>query len=190
MSSYYNNPKFAHEAPFEPFSRVGGANSGVALTAGRTVMSFARPHRDVTITRLVSSSTTAYAGGTPTVCRMGVYLVDSSYNFTLLARTASDTNMWNTNNTLYKANLSATGGYPTSLDIKSGQLYALAAICVTVGTGPNLSGAFVGASALYGDTDFGDRVCSQVTSQSELAASYVSGDLSNTTVAPYIAGLL
>ncbi len=79
-----------------------------------------------TISNLGYPSATTTASSGLTICRFGLYTVDQATgDVTLVARTASDTTVFNTLNTEYTRALDATGGYPASYSLVAGTEYAL-----------------------------------------------------------------
>ena len=85
------------------------------------------------MTNFVTFATTGGTdtGGT-TVRRMALFTV-SGLSLTLVARTASDSTLWNTSNTLYTRALSTTGGYPSTYTLNAGTTYAFGMIAYNTG---------------------------------------------------------
>jgi hypothetical protein len=101
-----------------------------------------------------------------TVCRFGIY-TRSGTTFTLVARTASDTKIFNATNTRFTRALNTTGGYPATYDFVAGNEYWVSMI--VVGTGmptfviaPSANNA---ANAAFGSYAYGQ------TGQTDLPAT-------------------
>ena len=87
---------------------------------------------DMVVTGVQMASTATASAGL-TLCRYGLAHIGtvptvSDYTesrFTFLARTANDTTMFNTTNTLYSRSFSSSGGWPTSVRLVKGERYAV-----------------------------------------------------------------
>jgi hypothetical protein len=141
------------------------------ITSGTVYFSFFTPVANQTITQIATSSSGVLASGL-TLARMGLYTVDSSDNATLVARTASDTTLFNAFNTIYSRALDTTGGYPASYELQAGQRYAIAIIFVGT-TMPNVVFASFVAGAISVAAD-SPRLSGAVASQSDLPTSRTS----------------
>lgn len=108
------------------------------VSGGMTWTQFT-PAVDITVSSIAMMSNTTGSSGL-TLARMGVYSVNSNgTSGTLLARTASDTTLFNTANTLYTRSFDTTGGYPASLTLTAGTRYAIAQVSVGTTTGNKLA---------------------------------------------------
>ncbi len=92
------------------------------------------------------SQVTMASGGTAsaglTYAAMGLYTFDGT-TATLVARTASDTTLFNSTNTAYTRSFDTTGGFPASYQLVAGERYAVG-VLVTGTTAPNVyAGLFV-----------------------------------------------
>jgi hypothetical protein len=128
----------------------------------RILYTFFTPIQNGTVNQVsVASASTASSG--LTLARIGLYTYDfSTDSVTLVARTASDTTLFNAQNTIYTRSFNTTGGYPASYSLVAGNRYAMAVI--QVGTTPaSLLG--VAHSSLLSTLD------------SRIAASQLSSDL-------------
>lgn len=87
---------------------------------------------------------TLAAAATPTLARVGLYLVNGDDTLTLVASTANDTNLFNVANTAFTRTFSASYG------LTAGVRYALGILVVTAATVPQFagSGPSVASSAL------------------------------------------
>ena len=95
--------------------------------SGSIVHSRIIPHRDFVVTNLAFVSTSATS--VPTLVRFGIY-TRSGTTFTLVARTASDTTIFDTTQTKYTRALDTTGGYPATYTLTSGTEYFISVIQV------------------------------------------------------------
>ena len=66
-------------------------NGGGSTTSGALRLTFFTPQYTKTVDAFKTGCVTAGVGNTPTVCRMGLYTVDSAGNITLVASTPNDT---------------------------------------------------------------------------------------------------
>jgi len=85
-------------------------------------------HRDFTVTNIAFVTTSA-AAAVPTLIRFGIY-TRSGTTFTLVARTASDTTIFNALNTKFTRALDTTGGYPATYTMTRGTEYFISVIQV------------------------------------------------------------
>jgi hypothetical protein len=95
--------------------------------SGQIVHSRIIPHRDFVVTNIAFVSTSATSA--PTLVRFGIY-TRSGTTFTLVARTASDTTIFDTTQTKYTRALNTTGGYPATYTLTAGTEYFLSVIQV------------------------------------------------------------
>lgn len=133
--------------------------AGVAIagqTSGQAVVTYFTPTQNMTVTQITFVGGAASSG--LTLARFGLYS-----QTTLLARTASDTTLFNTANTVYTRSFDTAGGYPSSVNLVAGTRYAVGVI--QVGTTPGqiqASKSVTGITALspqisgrtLGQTDF------------------------------------
>lgn len=110
------------------------------------------------------------AAATPTVCRIGLYLIAANGDGTLVASTANDTALWATQNTLY------TKAWSTPYALVSRQRYALAFLVVTAGATPTWVGALLasGAATAGPIATFAPRMTGLIAGQSDLPASFLA----------------
>jgi hypothetical protein len=107
-----------------------------AISSGGVYWSFFTPSYTLTISQISIASGSSVSSGL-TLARIGLYTADASGNATLVARTASDTGLLATSNTVYTRSLdNSSGGYPSSYTLTAGTRYAAAFIAVgtTAGT--------------------------------------------------------
>ena len=111
------------------------------LTSGTCLFTFFTPLTNLTVSQVSMASGGTQAVGL-TYAAMGLYTFDGT-TATLVARTASDTTLFTSTNTLYTRSFDTTGGFPASFELVAGQRYALGAL-VTGTTAPTVvSGLFI-----------------------------------------------
>lgn len=137
-------------------TRAESATSPSTVTATKdtpTLRVFRAP-QDMVVTGLRMASGTTVSAGL-TLARYCLYHVGTRYNqtdfnemsFTPIARSASDTTLFNVTVTEYARNWSATGGWPTSVRLIKGERYAVGHM-LSGTTAPNLvSGTFMRTQA-------------------------------------------
>jgi hypothetical protein len=118
--------------------------SSASPSSGSIVHSRIIPHRDFVVNNLAFVSTSATS--VPTLVRFGIY-TRSGTTFTLVARTASDTTIFDTTQTKYTRALDTTGGYPATYTLTAGTEYFLSVIQVATTPATILLGTARQASA-------------------------------------------
>jgi hypothetical protein len=149
-------------------------------STGTLGLTYFTADQTLTVSNLTSASRgTAQAGAT--LARMALYSVDASGNLTCIARTASDTTLWQTTNTVYtKAiadNGAATPNAITSVTLTSGQRYAFALLHVGATTTP----AFAGKGGIAGLAPLTPRRSGYVTGQTDIPASVTAATINGNT---------
>ena len=138
---------------------IGYAN--IAATAGTLYFVFFTPSQNVTATQVSMATNTTGSNGL-TLARMGLYTFDGT-TATLVARTASDTTLFNSTSTLYTRSFDTTGGYPSSYTLTAGTRYALGVIQVG-----STAASFAGVTGNTLITSLAPRTVGSVSSQSDL----------------------
>ena len=139
VKSAYDLANTAVQAdPFSAFmfgssSVIGNAPRWLLLTnlsgtSGRILHNRFIPHKNFTVSSLSFTGSNT-ASVSLTLCRFGIY-TRSGTTFTLVARTASDTTLFNTTNTKYTRALDTTDGYPATYDLTAGTEYWVSVIQV------------------------------------------------------------
>ena len=147
-----------------------------AMTSGVLRLSFFTAVRSETITQIRSWSGAAAAAATPTLCRTGVYEVDSSGNLGNLKAHANDTAMWNA------LNKTETKTLTTPLSLVAGRYYAAAALVVSGTTVPQLiSAAPIFYLAIQAELFTNPPVHGCLTGQTDLPASITLASLAAPT---------
>ena len=140
-------------------------NGGAVFSTGTIYHTRHIAERNFTVTNLSFISHTSATSGL-TLARFGIY-TRSGTTFTLVARTASDTTIFNTINTRYTRALDTTGSYPATYDFVAGNEYWISFIVVGTTAG-NLLGT--SATTISINNAFGTFVYSQ-TGQTDLVTS-------------------
>ncbi|HSW91315.1 MAG TPA: hypothetical protein VLG09_01555 [Candidatus Saccharimonadales bacterium] len=183
--AYYNDLIAGRAAPFAdnaPPLAVGEAipdieqwtlNSSAAIqpASGTVSLSFFIAKKTETINTLTVSTGSVAAAATPTLCRMGIYNVDSSDNCTDLAgSTANDTTLFAATQTQYSKALSAPWNKV------AGRRYAFAEITVSATTMPLFVGAAPVSNNLVQQFAFQvPRRYARILAQADLPASILVG---------------
>lgn len=159
----------------EPRAR-GLATSSVSTLNGIAYFTFFRPAVNMTVTQISSASISLSSGAT--LARMGIYKINEDNSATLLARTANDLTLFTSSNTVYTRNFDTAGGYPSSITLIAGNLYAISQINV----GSNL-GSRVGYTAVNTVLSATSPLTGgSISSQSDLPASTSSIALSGASL--------
>lgn len=172
--SIFGSAIYASEYPgFEtlPWQAVYGIS---ARTSGDVLFTYFTPTTPQPPITKLATVVDATAAATTTLARMGLYSIAANGDATLVARTASDTTLWNATNTEFERVLSTTGGYPAAYSLIPGQRYASATIDVGT-TVPAMAGVSGGNFKMT------PRRTAIITGQTDLAASYTNAQLSTTT---------
>jgi hypothetical protein len=143
---------------------------------------FFTPAYTLTISQIAFACTTAASG--VTLCRYGLYTADASGNATLVARTASDTTIFNTSNTVFTRSLDTTGGYPSSYTLTAGTRYAVS-ICIAAAN----TGAVSGVACPGVIAALSPRVQGVRTGANDILTSQGSGQYNGTVAHIYWARL-
>ena len=155
--------------------------SSVTMTSQLLRVSFFRATKDEVITQVRTSTTGTAAGATPTICRFGIYDVDSAgTTYTLIASTTNDTSLFAGTNTRYTKSLTA------SFNKEAGKVYGCAILVVTAATAPTIAApaAFVGSANEAVEKPI---LYASLAAQADLPASLTAAGLSTATSAPYVA---
>ena len=158
---------------------VSSANAPVS---GAEYWTFFTPTYNLTISQISYASVSASTG--VTLARMGIYTMDSAGAGTLVARTASDTTLFTSANTVYTRSLDSTGGYPTTYSLVAGTRYAVA-VCV-VASGPQTLAA-AGCQPVVAAVS--PRVQGVRTGANDLVTTQGSGQYNGTVTQTYWARL-
>lgn len=162
----------------ETVNRAIGTASSDTPATGSAALTLFRAEKTITVGN-VTMITGASASSGLSLARMGLYTIDGSGNATLVARTASDTTLFNSGSAVYTRAFSTAGGYPATYKIQQGSLYAIGVICVGTTGGNYLSTLILSASTVIGDLmGLSPRIAGNVTGQTDLPTSIASGSFS------------
>lgn len=166
-----------------PSRSAGAVTAGTGSLTGNQNLRFAffnaRKGLLTTQVRVLSGGTAA--GATPTLCRVGLYLLGTLNQvptWSLVASTANDTALFAAANTTY------TKSWSVPYQMQTGQRYALGVLVVTGATAPTL----VGRSMLSTDeASQPPRLSGLLSAQADLPATFVDSALAASGSTPYAA---
>ena len=138
---------------FPRFTPIGNCGQ----TTGQAVVTYFTPTENMTVTQITFVGSTTASSGL-TLARFGLY--DGT---TLLARTASDTTLFNTASTVYTRSFDTAGGYPSSVNLVAGTRYAVGVI--QVGT---TMGSLQGSKATQQTLSLSPQIMGRTTGQTDL----------------------
>lgn len=143
---------------------IMGGNTGVSVGSSGTLrlMYFQAPRAELISQLAIVTGTTA-AGATPTLCKMGVWIVAANGDLTLVGATANDTTLFAGAST---RNLRSILASYTSV---AGQYYACAPLVVTAAAMPTFAGISLNAATAQAFSS-APRLTGQVTGQTDLPA--------------------
>jgi aryl-phospho-beta-D-glucosidase BglC (GH1 family) len=150
------------------------------LTSGNAYFSYFTPDYNLTVANFVASTGPTTPVGTITLARMGLYTVDGSNNLTCVARTANTVGMFSALNTTTTQAIADDGaaspGALASYNLLRGVRYAFAFIEVGASTAPQMGSRQLPNGAL--GQSLTPVLCTQISGQTDLAASYTAGSVS------------
>jgi len=156
--------------------------SANAPVSGAEYWTFFSPTYNLTISQISYASVSASTG--VTLARFGLYTMDASGAGTLVARTASDTTLFTSANTVYTRSLDSTGGYPTTYSLVAGTRYAVA-VCVVASSPQTIAAA--GCQPVVAAVS--PRVQGVRTGANDLVTTQGSGQYNGTVTQTYWARL-
>jgi hypothetical protein len=114
---------------------------------------------------------------------MGVYSVNpSTQALSLVARTESDTTLFQSTNTVYTKTFNTTGGYPSTYSFVAGTRYAASVILVGQTTNAKLaSSGSAGYSQIAG---LSPKMVASVSSESDLGTTVTNANATASNNAP------
>lgn len=113
-----------------------------------------------------------------TLCRIGLYTVDSSDNLTLVASTTNDTSLWNT------ANATVDKALSSSYAVVRGTRYAVGLLVVGSSQAPTIGGIQLTNSAPGAASR---RLAFLIGSQTDLPSSIATGSMTGANILPWAA---
>lgn len=149
-------------------------SASVALTSGQMRLRYFTSVKTETVTqtRTLTGNT---AAATPTLCRVGLYIVEANSDITLVASTPNDLTLWAAATTRYTKALSAP------YDLVRGTRYALGILYIGTTT-PTMYGANV---LLAAETFEEPRLNASIGSLSDLPSTVANGSLASLTSGIY-----
>lgn len=154
------------------------SNTGPSTSTSMRLTYFTA-RRSETTTQVRTFSGTNAAGATPTLCRIGLYLIDASDNATLVASTANDTALWAATNTAY------VRSWSTPYAKIAGQRYALGLLVVTGATAPSWPSTLSVASGLTAEMAQLPRLGGVLPTQSDLPGSFLNASVTSSAIRYY-----
>jgi len=148
-------------------------NNTATFTSGTTYFTFFTPLRDLTVSSIRMSSAGSSTSGATTI-RFGLYTWNGT-TATLVARTANDTSIFSSPNTVYQRSFSTDGGYPATYELKKGIRYVVAVIVV----GTSMGNAYMGSALPLALNILDPRVSALHAGHTDLQTSYST--FTNTT---------
>lgn len=143
----------------------------ITISSGSLRLTYFTARKSETSTqgRMYSGSTAAAA--TPTLCRWGLYSIESSGDGTLVASIANDTTLFAAANTGYLRSWSS------SIDTVAGQRYAWGAIVVSGAATPTYVGTGTNGGAYTTIAATAPRLAGIITGQTDLPSSFTAGSV-------------
>jgi hypothetical protein len=138
----------------------------------------ARKTEVTTQVRITSGSTAAAA--TPTLCRIGLYLIDpSTGNGTLVASTVNDTSLFSS------ASIAYLKSWSSPYSKVAGNRYALATLVVSAVATPTLLGVAVTAANIGAENTAAPRLHGRLTAQADLPSTFAEASIITSAVLHY-----
>lgn len=154
--------QLGNDVPGEETLKRPTVTGSTQTTSGRLTLTYFTAKAATVATNVSVSTGGTAAAATPTIARIGLYLVNADDTLTLVASTANDTTLLAATFTTY------TKAFTAPYTLTAGQRYAIGIIVVSGAAVPTFAGAgpSVGAMALVAP-----RVAGYLTGQSDLPAS-------------------
>jgi hypothetical protein len=153
--------------------RIIGVNTSVFLSSGTIMFTTFVASQNITVSQVIMASSTV-AGASLTLARIGLFTFNGA-TATLVARTASDTTLFTTTNTVYTRSFGTTGGYPATYNLVAGETYAIGAMTVG-GTSPSVVAGNAVNTIIGG---LSPRLTGIRTAQSDLVTTTFNGTIAN-----------
>lgn len=152
---------------------LAGANNVGLLTSGTVRLTYLNPRTPLLSGNVRLLGGAQAAAATPTLVRAGLYSIAANGDGTLVASTANDTSLFSVASTRY------TKAWSSPIQLMAGAQYAVAQLCVTAATAPNLVGCFFAndAGTSRPETLLSPVMAAQLTGQTDLPASFSFGSL-------------
>lgn len=137
--------------------------SAVTTTTGNLRLTYFTARKTETTTQVRVNTGTTAAAATPTLCRLGLYLIDSAGDGTLVASIANDTTLFAATSTAYTRSWSAP--YAKTAGLR----YALGILVVSGAATPTLNGATLSNGT---EASIAPQVAGNISGQADLPASF------------------
>ena len=148
------------------------SSTGVVNTQALRLAYFTARKPQTTTKVRVRSGTTA-AGATPTLCRVGLYLIDGAGDGTRVASILNDTSLFNLASTGFTRDWSAP------YVMIAGQRYALGILIVTTAATPTLCG-YTYATSMDEEGVMTPRLTGRLNTQTDLPVAFADASLATT----------
>jgi hypothetical protein len=125
--------------------RMNGVTGTLAASSGAVYFTTFTPAVTMTVSTITMFNIGAASG--LTLARMGLYTHNGTTGVTLVARTASDTTLFQATNSNENRSFDTAGGYPATYTLTAGSYYAIAVITVG-GTPPSFVAGFSAPSLI------------------------------------------
>lgn len=146
------------------------AQTSTALVSGSMQLTYFTAITALTVIRLRTVVSSPVAGATPTLCRMGLYSIDSAGDGTLVASTANDTNLWVTQGTFTEAQKGLSSSFP----LVPRQRYAVGLLIVSGAAMPALYAALPLNTTTMGAAP---RLSALLAAQTDLPSTFTAASL-------------
>lgn len=147
--------------------------NGLSTTSQALRLTYLTARKSETTTQVRFPSGAAGAGATPTLCRIGLYLIAANGDGTLVASTTNDTALWSAPSTIY------TRSWTAPYAKIAGQQYALGLLVVTAAATPTFPGNAL-AAGVINDTAQPPRLSAVLAGQTDLPGSFTAASLTTT----------
>lgn len=148
------------------------SSTGIVNTQAMRLTYFTARKAQTTTRVRVRSGTTA-AGATPTLCRVGLYLIDGAGDGTRVASILNDTSLFNLASTGF------TRDWSVPYVMIVGQRYALGILVVTTAATPTIVG-YTYATSMDEEGAVAPRLTGRLNTQTDLPVSFTDASLSLT----------
>lgn len=155
------------------------AQTSTVLVSGSLHLTHHTARSSITVVRLRTVVSSPVAGGTPTLCRMGIYTIAANGDGTLVASTPNDTNLWVTQGTFTEAQKALSA----SLALVPGQRYAVGLLIVSAAAMPALYAAVPLNTTTMGATP---RLSALLSGQTDLPSSFTAASLTASNKRYYV----
>jgi hypothetical protein len=150
------------------------AVSTISLSSQSLRLTYFTARRSETTTQVRVPSGGTAAAATPTLARIGLYLIATDGGATLVASTTTDTALFAAANTTY------TKSWSTPYAKVAGLRYALGVLVVTGVAAPTLNGTGIATTPMGAALALSPRRAAQLAGQADLPSTYTDASLAAT----------